>query len=561
MNTGAIGMGVVLGSFGAAVGALYLLRYLYLQRGKSGSDWFMGNMASVAVFCGSYGASLLVGNGPARVALGVVSFAALCFMGPFFLAFGLDYTGRRDLVGGPLLALVGAVPIVATVAAATNPVHHLIWTDFRFAPAFGLSTVSYAVQPLGIVALLFSIGTAAVGSLLLIGAILSYGPLYRREATAVILSTAPPTVGVSLWLFQVGPVPQLHLTAPLMLVHVALDGYAFVGTHMFDSNPATQRMAERTGLDSLSEPVFVLDPEHQVVRVNDSAEALFFDAPSAALPRPLQAVLGLDLDALREAGDVSAITADDRTFAVSDTVLTDPSGEAVGSMLVLYDVTEERRREQQLSVLNRVLRHNLRNEMTVIGGHANLLAAELTDARHAEQAGTIAAASDRMLSIGEKVRDFEKLREREVQPKDCSLSAVLDSLDQAWASAPGDPTVERTARPPELRMRTDPQLLSTVLVNLIENAVVHADGADPSVRVSVSRAPNAEGQFVFEVRDDNERIPDDEIDAIRAGSETPLRHGQGVGLWLVHWSVRKLRGEMAFSYEDGNVVVVTLPEL
>ncbi|GAA0552146.1 histidine kinase N-terminal 7TM domain-containing protein [Halorubrum ejinorense] len=561
MNASAIGIGVVLGSFGAAVGASYLLWYLHLQEGRSGSDWFMGNMAAVAVFCGSYGASLLVSNESVRVALGVVSFTALCFMGPFFLVFGLDYTGRRDLVNAPLLALVGAVPLVAGVAAVTNPVHHLIWTDFQFAPAFGLATVSYAVQPVGIVALLFSIGTGGVGSLLLVGAISSYGPLYRREATAVVLSTVPPTVGVSLWLFEVGPVPQLHLTAPLMLVHVSLDAYAFVGTHMFESNPATQRMAERTGLNSLSEPVFVLDTERRIVRVNDSAAALFFDEPSAALPRPLEAVFGFDLAALREAGEVSADEAGGKTFAVSDTVLTDPGGETVGTMLVLYDVTEERQREQQLSVLNRVLRHNLRNEMTLIGGHARLLTSDLRDSERSQQAGTIAAASDRLLSIAEKVREFEKIQERGVRPEACSPSAVLDSIDETWGDADEDPSVERTVRPSDLRIRTDSLLLSTALSNLIENAVVHSAESDPTVRVSVRESPETDGRFVFEVRDDNERIPEHELDTIRAGGETPLQHGQGIGLWLVYWSVQKLRGELTFRYEDGNVAVVTIPNL
>jgi len=69
-----------------------------------------------------------------------------------------------------------------------------------------------------------------------------------------------------------------------MLIHVSLDAYAFVGTHMFETNPATQRMAEQTGLDSLSDPVFILDTEQQIVRVNDRAEALFSSTLSNTLP-------------------------------------------------------------------------------------------------------------------------------------------------------------------------------------------------------------------------------------------------------------------------------------
>ena len=248
----ALGLGIVAASFGASVGALYLLQYLYTQRRRSGANWFIGNIASVALFCLSYGAALLVFDPIARTVLEAVAFVSVCFMGPFFLAFGLSYTGRQRLVRTPLFGIVGAVPLLTVGLVATNAAHGLVWTGFQFEPLFGLATVTYTVQPWGVFALLFSIGTAAVGSLLLIGAILSYGPLYRREATAVILSTVPPSVGVFVWLFEIGPTPELHLTAPLMLVHVTLDAYAFIGTHMFETNPATQRAAERSGLDSLS---------------------------------------------------------------------------------------------------------------------------------------------------------------------------------------------------------------------------------------------------------------------------------------------------------------------
>ena len=346
------GVVIVTASIAAGIGATALLWYLYRQRAQSGAAWFMGNMAAVAVFCLSYGASLLVFEPVLRTWFAAVSFLGLCFMGPFFLAFGLDYTGRGDLIRTPFFGIVAAVPLLTTGLVATNPIHELVWAGFQIDPVFGLATATYSIRPWTVIALLFSVATAGVGSLLLIGAILSYGPLYRREATAVILSTVPPTVGVLLWMFEVGPAPQLHLTAPLMLIHVGLDASAFVGTHMFDTNPATQRMAERSGLDSLSEPVLVVDTEGQVVRANDRAEELFVDALSAGLPVPLTAALGVDLGTLRESGEFSGGTAGGRTFSVSDTSLTDPSGSDVGSMVVLYDVTKERRREQQLMVFN-----------------------------------------------------------------------------------------------------------------------------------------------------------------------------------------------------------------
>jgi signal transduction histidine kinase len=558
---GALGLGIVLASLAASVGALYLLQYLYHQRGRSGASWFMGNIASVSVFCASYGVGLLIFEPTLRMALGAVAFVSVCFMGPFFLAFGLDYTGRGDLIRTPLFGIVAVVPLLTVALTATNPVHQLVWSDFQLDPVFGLATAVYTVQPWGVFALLFSIGTAAVGSLLLIGAILSYGPLYRREAIAVILSTAPPSVGVFVWLFGLGPVPQLHLTAPLMLIHVALDAYAFVGTHMFQTNPATQRMAEQTGLDSLSDPVLVLDTEQQIVRVNDRAEELFPSTLSNALPIPFETVLGVELNTLCETGELSIGTKQGGTFAVSYTKLTDPSDSPVGSMLVLYDVTEDRQREQQLAVLNRVLRHNLRNETTVISGYADLLGADVDEPHQATQAEKIEAASNRLLSIAEKVGTFEKIQERERQPEDLAISSVLAEIDQSCSAAHSDATIEWTIASPELHLRTDSVLLSVLLKNLVENAIIHSEAAKQTVSISVTDTPDADGDVVFEIRDSNERIPEIEIETLRAGDETPLQHGQGIGLWIVYWCVQKLHGSINFEYDNGNVLTVTLPNL
>jgi sensor histidine kinase regulating citrate/malate metabolism len=52
-----------------------------------------------------------------------------------------------------------------------------------------------------------------------------------------------------------------------------------------------------------------------------------------------------------------------------------------------------------------------------------------------------------------------------------------------------------------------------------------------------------------------------EVETLRAGDETPLQHGQGIGLWIVYWCVRNLRGSIDFEYDDGNVLTVTLPNL
>jgi len=487
-------------------GVAALIWYLFRHRGKPGANWFMLSLVGVAAFCGSYGLSLLVFDPGTRATFEMVTIVAVCCIGPPFLSFGLEYTGRPDIVRNPLYGAIFAVPVLTIPIAATNASHGLLWSGFELDPLFGAATVQYTFGPWGFFAAIFSLGTAGLGALLLVGAILKYGPLYRREATAVVLSTISPSVGGLLWLFGVGPVPQLNLAPMLMIPHLALDAYAFVGTHMFETNPTTQRAAERSALDDLSDPLFVLDTNEQVVNLNGRATALFGVSAPDDLPVALETLTDVDLDGMRAAGELRVGGSEGGTYAVSYTPLSDTRGDSVGSMVVLYDITEARRRDQQLAVLNRVLRHNLRNEMTVIRGYADGLSSELEDQQFATQAGTIVEASDRLLSIGEKIRTFDRIQDKELRRRELSVAALLDDIERELRDEHPEATVERDIPDPDFEVRSDPDVLELILSNLVGNAVEHAgEGTDPIVEIH-GRGTAADGEAVFEIRDGNRQI-------------------------------------------------------
>ena len=542
---------LVLGSLAAGGIALSLLWYLYGRRERPGAGWFMGNIAAVAVFCVAYGVGLLIFDPVVRESLEQVAFASICFMGPLFLAFGLDYTGRTELLRGPLSGVLAGVPLVTVGLLATNPLHGLVWQEFALSPTFGAATVDYTIQPWGVFAILFSIVTGGIGSLALVEAILDYGQLYRREATAVVLSTVPPTVGVSLWLFEVGPVPQLNLTSVFMLVHLALDSYAFVGTHMFETNPATQRAAERSALDDLNEPLLVLDTAEEIVNLNTSAERLFGLDERTQFPVPLADVVGMDRNALVTAGEAEL---DGKLFAVSQTPLSDRSAGPVGEMLVFYDITTERQREQQLSVLNRVLRHNLSNEMTVIRGRAEAIRED--DGDDGTQAASIIEASDRLLSLVGNIRDSERVLQGPVEPVEVDISATVEAVRADVSERYPSASIDVRNELSNGHVSTDPAILSLALENIVENAVVHADTDQPDVTI---RLTDTDGTCRVAVTDTNEEIPDIELSSLRTGQEEPLRHGRGLGLWTADRCLSALDGEIRFEYDGGNTVVIQFP--
>ncbi|WP_246989523.1 histidine kinase N-terminal 7TM domain-containing protein [Halorientalis marina] len=431
-------------SVGSGILAVLLIQYLRQYSGRPGANWFIALLAAVALFCTTYGISLVVFDPTLRLALETVTVVSLCFMGPLFLGFGLTYLGRLDLVRSPLFVAALAVPVVNLLVGVTNSWHGLLWRDFRFEPVFGLATVQYTLQPWGWFALVFGLAMTGIGILLLISAILDYGPLYRREAVAVILSIAPPSIGMLIWMFDLGPIPALNLTPMLFLPHLLLDGYAFVGTHIFETNPTTQRAAEQSAIADRTDPQLVVDTEGQIVSLNDRAKEVLGLDSDVMLPVPFVDAAGVTVDTLVDDGEIEIEGASGGVFGVSHTPLTDPAGTDVGSLIALYDITEERRREQRLSVLNRVLRHNLRNEMTVINGYAESIGSTASDPTVTEQATTITNASQRLLRIGDRAREFDRVQDRELTISRVNIESIMSELCEEIRSTQPEAEIKLT---------------------------------------------------------------------------------------------------------------------
>ncbi|MFC6973717.1 histidine kinase N-terminal 7TM domain-containing protein [Halomicroarcula sp. GCM10025709] len=541
---------IVLASIGSGVASLGLVWYLSRRLGRPGAKWFMLSLAAQALWTLSYGAGLVVSDPSLRAHAEALAWIGMNCIGPFFLAFALEYTGRSTVTGDRWLPVLLVSPIVTATLAVTHGYHDLLWQAFRMDPVFGLSTAQYAIQPLGYATVIASLTLAGIGVLLIVETVYSYGPLYRREAVAVALSPVPATVPLLVWLGQIGPWPALNLTPALLLTHVALDAYAFTGTHMFETNPVTQRAAEETIVDGLQDPLLVLDTSAQVVRLNDSARELFGTAEDD-LPVPIESLTGVTLSGLREDGQLEA--ADGTVYAVSSTPLTDSRAADVGCVVVLHDITVERKQRQQLSVLNRVLRHNLRNEMTVVRGHGESIKHQTDKQQFEAQAGSILDASDRLLSIAGKIRSFEQLRDAERQRTDVDVADLLSEISAELLETYPDAEITVDG-PAAAHVRTEAAVLRHALRNLSENAIRH--GETQRVELTFRRE---DGVIVFEVRDENERIPEIETEPIETGTVEALSHGRGIGLWIANWAVNVLDGTLLFGYDGGNVVTVEIP--
>ena len=542
---------VALGSFGSAVGSLYLLAQLRVHWDKPGAQWFVATIATITVWSTTYGVALLVAAPRVRAGLEAVTWVCLLWLGFFFLAFALGYTGRTTILESPAFRGLALVPAAVSVLALTNPIHQSLWNSVTVVPQGATTVVQYTILPLGYLGIFLGMLFVMFGTVLLFDTVLSYGPLYRREAIAVGLSPVPPGLAVLVWALPLGP--AVNLTTVAFLPHIALDAYAFVRSDMFEFHPATRRAGERAAIDDIATPVAIVDVDGRIVNLNPAAEAMLGVEKRAALTERLDnRILG---DSYEPGRDTDRFGVENggrrREYKIQQTELTDGTGTKLGYTVVFQDITDELRRERRLEVLNRFLRHNVRNESVVIQARAELLSASLSgeQATHAE---TIERAVDRLVESGDKART---LSEAGTGSDDFEPVALRPLVDDIVAALAADYDGEVTVDVPEgLTADSQPVLLEVLVTNLVENALQHV----PDAHVSVTGSVEGE-EVVLTVADDGPGIPEHELGVLERGQETALSHGSGIGLWLVRWAATTLSGELDFETSDGTTVTVRLP--
>lgn len=234
----------------------------------------------------------------------------------------------------------------------------------------------------------------------------------------------------------------------------------------------------------------------------------------------------------------------------------------------IVDVTEvkkyERRLEtknQELEALNRVVRHDINNDIQIIRGLAGQLEGEVGD-EHGEAIQRVIAASDHIVDLTRDARDFIEVisgqEEAELEPTPLgeTLEYEIERTRNAFSRAS---VVVETPLPETLV--TANGMLGSVFRNLLNNAVRHHHRDDPEISIDWEMGPET---VTVRVADDGPGIPDDRKDDIFGKGEQSLdSEGTGIGLYLVRELVTIYGGDILVEDradgERGSVFVVTLP--
>jgi PAS domain S-box-containing protein len=220
------------------------------------------------------------------------------------------------------------------------------------------------------------------------------------------------------------------------------------------------------------------------------------------------------------------------------------------------NVSSLMQQQRQIGILDRYLRHNLRNSLNIIGGHAELIQQEGTpsDAAHAK---TIEQASWNLLMNIEKEREITELLRSDLNPTTIELMPLLRAIADRYEQEYPEATISIDG-PHSVRVDALPKL-SIAFEELVQNAIQHTDHESPSVDITVT----ADDDVVHvAIADNGPGIPAMEIEVlVNSDVENPTYHGQGFGLWMVYLILEHSGGAVEFQdgEDGGTLVVVKLP--
>ena len=546
------------------------------HRGKRCAGAFVGLTMAFGLWSLCYGIQLGYTTAAEQLEWWRAGLVFGSFVAPAWVLFGLRYAGKDEWITVDAVVTLFAEPVAFVALIYANGSHRLVWSAIGFQSGGPIAAISADLAAGYYLHVTYHYGLVGFGSLLVVGAASHSLGLYRRQAISLVTATAPPAFASLSYTVGRSPVSGVDLTPfasifTLFGVSVALFRFDLLDRtprglpsgcgpqHAFrfdllDRTPIAREQALAEAGDGL----LVLDADEVVVDADDRARHVIdclslLGRPFAELfpEATLETFSGTVIESRTPSGR--------RYYEVRIVKLDDDGGQFTGYSVTFRDVTDRRAYEQRLEVANRVLRHNLRNDMNLVEGVASRIeSGESTDPE--ADARLIRKRAERVVELGEKARVMTRIGPASGVPgRTLDLVGSVERVVSAFAER--EPRAHYVRALPDSlpAVVTDESALRTALQELVENAIKHNNTTDsPLVRIEGVR----DGELVrLRVVDDGPGIPLSESEVLQSGTETPLHHGGGMGLWLAYWSTQAAGGELTIEHctEDGSVVELTFP--
>jgi two-component system OmpR family sensor kinase len=253
---------------------------------------------------------------------------------------------------------------------------------------------------------------------------------------------------------------------------------------------------------------------------------------------------------------VVGVTVEDPIFIL---LVSSALGMNAGVVAGISDIRSERQFQRaqdsrdSLEFLNRLLRHNILNAITVIRGNAELIREDAHSEAIVDRTETIRMRSDQIDELIQNVKVLVKQIERDSPVEPIELTPIIQRELELARETYDDVRIDADVAQGVV-VSADP-LVSAAIENILTNAVVHNDQEQPEVTVSLTTAVETAR---LTIADNGPGVPDETKEAL----VDPGPHGEhGLGLYLANQLINQYGGTLSFEERSprGTTVTIELP--
>ncbi|MBW1712730.1 MAG: PAS domain-containing protein, partial [Deltaproteobacteria bacterium] len=343
---------------GGAVAAVVVI-FLWPRRSAPGAKCLLSSALALVVWSVANALQLASPDLPSKIFWSKAQYLGIVTLPPAFLAFALQYSGRRDWLAAPNLGLLSVVSLTTLVLAWTNEAHHLIWTRVWLDTSGPFPMEASTHGPWFWLWTVYAYLLILSGMILLVQTFIRSPHLYRMQVFIVLFGLVVPLIGNGLFLSGLSPFPHLDLTPFFFTVTGLALAWGLFRFKLTDIVP----VARETVLEGMSDGVVVADAEKRIVYFNPAAQKIIDRLTSEAIGQPMAQVFADQPEFVEDYPDqterhqefVGTKAGDRRNYDLRISPLHDRRGGFIGRLFVLRDVTEAKLREKKLLDLNQEL--------------------------------------------------------------------------------------------------------------------------------------------------------------------------------------------------------------
>lgn len=236
------------------------------------------------------------------------------------------------------------------------------------------------------------------------------------------------------------------------------------------------------------------------------------------------------------------------------------------STLLIFGLTSVRQRRideslvklrtatEQLQVLHRVFRHNIRNDINVIQGYIEAVQVDLHDPDQQASLETARRTAERITTVSEKLRAINEADLDPLTDEEVDLVALTEA--ELVRLQERDPEITVSATMPERASIYGDSTLRHAICEILDNAIEHNPNPPAQCEIVIEIA-RTYGQVELMIADNGPGIPREELAPLRTREETDLSHTSGIGLWLVTWLSQHRGGDVTFDTDPNRGTTVT----